>query len=145
MTHIISTQHLTKRYGTVVALNQCDLQVQAAEVFGLLGPNGAGKTTLIRLLLGYLQPTSGLASIGGFDCSKQSVAVRRLTAYLPGDARLFPNMSGKAVLQFFSEMRTGGNVRRSLEIAERLIVHWLVEQRSKEEMERVLEALPCRT
>ena len=89
-------------------------------MFGLLGPNGAGKTTLLRLLLGYLKPTSGQASIGGFNCVAESVAVRRITAYLPGDACLFPTMRGCDVLQFFAEVRPGGDIRRSEQLARRL-------------------------
>lgn len=117
---IVETRHLAKRFGPLAALDDCSLTVERGEVFGLLGPNGAGKTTLIRLLLGYLKPTSGQAWIDGHDCVKQSVAVRRITAYLPGDARLFANMNGRDVLQFFAEVRPGGDVRRSQRLADRL-------------------------
>jgi ABC-2 type transport system ATP-binding protein len=117
---MIETESLTKRYGPLVALDHCTLTIERGEVFGLLGPNGAGKTTLIRSLLGYLRPTSGSARIGGFDCVRESVAVRRMTGYLPGEARLFGNMRGHDVLQFFAQVRPGGNVERSRQLAERL-------------------------
>lgn len=117
---IVETRDLTKRYGPLAALDGCTLDVSSGEVFGLLGPNGAGKTTLIRLLLGYLKPTSGRAWIGGRDCVAESVAVRSITSYLPGDARLFANMRGRDVLQFFAEVRPGGDVRRSEQVARRL-------------------------
>jgi ABC-2 type transport system ATP-binding protein len=117
---IVETRRLTKRYGALAALDGCSLAVARGEVFGLLGPNGAGKTTLIRLLLGYLKSTSGQAWIDGHDCVTESVAVRRVTAYLPGDACLFANMRGRDVLQFFAEVRPGGDVRRSQRLAERL-------------------------
>jgi ABC-2 type transport system ATP-binding protein len=117
---IVETRQLTKRYGPLAALDGCSLTVARGEVFGLLGPNGAGKTTLIRLLLGYLKPTSGQAWIDGRDCVAESVAVRRATAYLPGDACLFANMRGRDVLQFFADVRPGGDVRRSQRVAERL-------------------------
>ena len=74
----VLTENLTKAYPGVVALDGCSLQVRQGEVFGLLGPNGAGKTTLIRLLLGYLRPTQGVARIGGLDCVTDSVRVRQL-------------------------------------------------------------------
>jgi ABC-2 type transport system ATP-binding protein len=117
---IVETQALTKRYGPLAALDGCSLSVERGEVFGLLGPNGAGKTTLIRLLLGYLKPTSGQAWIGGKHCVRDSVAVRRLTAYLPGDACLFANMRGQDVLRFFADIRPAGDVQRSRRLAERL-------------------------
>ena len=117
---LVETQLLTKRYGSLTALNECTLGVDRGEVFGLLGPNGAGKTTLLRLLLGYLRPTSGKATIDGLDCHHQSLRVRRIVSYLPGEARLFRQMRGRKVLQFFAEVRLGGDYRRSLDVAERL-------------------------
>jgi ABC-2 type transport system ATP-binding protein len=117
---IVSTNKLTKAYASLYALRACTLQVERGEVFGLLGPNGAGKTTLLRLLLGYLRPTSGSASIAGFDCQRQSVAVRRHVAYLPAEAALFPNMRGQDALRFFAEIRPGSSFQRSLDLAQRL-------------------------
>ena len=117
---IVETHRLTKVYGSLAALHECSLGVEKGEVYGLLGPNGAGKTTLIRLLLGYLRPTSGSATVGGYDCERQSVAVRRLVAYLPAEASMFPQMSGRDALRFFAEIRPGGDVRRSLALASRL-------------------------
>lgn len=117
---LIETVGLTKRYGTVAALQDCTLGVARGEVFGLLGPNGAGKTTLLRLLLGYLTPTSGYARIDGLDCHRQSVRVHRVVSYLPGEARLFRSMRGQQVLRFFAEIRPGGNLARSVALATRL-------------------------
>ena len=117
---LVETDCLTKRYRDVTALDECSLTVARGEVFGLLGPNGAGKTTLLRLLLGFLRPTSGTATIRGLDCYRQSVQVRKLVSYLPGDARLFRQMRGRDVLRFFAEIRASGNFARSLEFAERL-------------------------
>jgi len=116
----IQTDGLTKCYRDLAALDGCTLGVARGEIFGLLGPNGAGKTTLLRLLLGYLKPTSGHATIDGLDCHRQSVRVRRIVSYLPGEARLFRAMRGRQVLAFFAEIRPGGNLQRSEELAERL-------------------------
>lgn len=116
----VETSALTKRYGEVKALDECTLSVQRGEVFGLLGPNGAGKTTLLRLLLGFLRPTCGKATIDGLDCQRQSVQVRKIVSYLPGDARLFRQMRGRDVLQFFAEVRPGGRLQSSLDYADRL-------------------------
>lgn len=111
---------MTKRYGDFEALSGCSLAVRRGEVFGLLGPNGAGKTTLIRLLLGFLRPTSGRSEIDGLDPQVDGVAVRQALAYLPGDARLPRHMRGSSVLRFFAEMHPRGNLERSRELAERL-------------------------
>jgi ABC-2 type transport system ATP-binding protein len=119
---LIETFSLTKRYGTLAALDDCSLGIRAGEVFGLLGPNGAGKTTLLRLLLGYLRPTSGRAVVDGLDCVRESLAVRGRVAYLPGEARLFRSMRGHEVLSLLAGLRPGGAAqhKRSLAIAERL-------------------------
>jgi len=116
---VVETRSLTKRYGSLAALDRCSFEIAEHEIYGLLGPNGAGKTTLLRLLLGFLHPTSGTATIHGFDCSRDNVAIRKLTAYLPGEARLFRGLKGRDVLTFFAELR-GVGPERSFLVAERL-------------------------
>lgn len=116
----VKTSRLTKSFGNFTALNDCSLEIEKSEVFGLLGPNGAGKTTLIRLLMGFLQPTTGNATIGGLDCYHDRVNVHKLVSYLPGDARLFRAMRAKSVLRFFADVHPLGNYQKSLEIAGRL-------------------------
>lgn len=117
---LIQTHGLTKRYRHVTALDDCSLCVARGEVFGLLGANGAGKTTLIRLLLGFLRPTTGTARIDAFDCVRQSVDVRRRVSYLPGDARLFPRMRGDEALDFLTRVRPRSDIRRAHALADRL-------------------------
>lgn len=117
---LVTTDTLAKSYGDFQALADCSFAVPSGEVFGLLGPNGAGKTTLLRLLLGFIQPTSGVATIAGFDCHTQSLAVRRNTAYLPGEARLFRRMRGHQVLDFFTGLRPDYCRDRATRIADRL-------------------------
>ncbi len=118
---LVEANGLTKRYPRVAALEDCTFQVAAGEVFGLLGPNGAGKTTLIRLLLGFLRPTGGWARIDGRDCCRESLAVRRRVSYLPGEARLFRQMRGSELLEFFARVRPGSReVTRSFDFARRL-------------------------
>ncbi len=119
---LVTTDNLSKSYGDFQALADCSLAVPECEVFGLLGPNGAGKTTLLRLLLGFIQPTAGTATIAGFDCHSESLAVRRNTAYLPGEARLFRRMRGHQVLDFFTGMRTDYCRQRSQQVADRLML-----------------------
>lgn len=116
----IETRDLTKTYGSLHAVEGCNLQVREGEIFGLLGPNGSGKTTLLRMLMGFLRPTRGVARIDGLDCYHQSVKVHERLTYLPAEVRLFPNMRGRDVLRFFAQMHPEGDYERSLAIAERL-------------------------
>jgi ABC-2 type transport system ATP-binding protein len=100
----IRTERLSKRYATVAALADLDLEVHPGEVLGYLGPNGAGKTTTIRLLLGMLRPTSGRASIFGLDCQRDTVAAHRLLAYVPGEANLWPSLTGRETLHLLGQV-----------------------------------------
>jgi ABC-2 type transport system ATP-binding protein len=102
---LLRTEALTKDYGPVRALNQLTLSIGPGEVFGLLGPNGSGKSTALRLLLGFLRPTSGGAWVAGHDCWRQGVAARRHVSYLPGELRLYENMSGRRLVRFLSNLR----------------------------------------
>lgn len=117
---LVITDSLTKRFGDFTALNDCSLTINQGEVFGLLGPNGAGKSTLIRLLLGFLNPTTGTALIGGLDSVSQRVDAHRLISYLPGDARLYRLMRAKKLLKLFCEFRRDASFARAQEVAERL-------------------------
>ena len=98
MMHLLQTENLTKDYGRHRALQDVSLTVEAGEIFGLLGPNGSGKTTALRLLLGFLKPTAGRAAIAGHDCWRDGVAARRHVAYLPGELRLYENMTGRQLI-----------------------------------------------
>ena len=117
---LVRTEELTKRYGVFTALDACSLAVPAGEIFGLLGPNGAGKTTLLRLLLGYIRPTGGRASVCGCDIESDPLGVRERTAYLPGEARLFRRMNGHGVLDFFADLRPGCSRAAAARVADRL-------------------------
>jgi ABC-2 type transport system ATP-binding protein len=117
---IIETRGLTKHYGRLPALTGCTLSVGRGEVFGLLGPNGSGKTTLLRLLMGFLRPTRGGATIDGRDCYRDSVAVHSGVSYLPGDVRLVRGMKGRDVLTFFARLRGESSPMRSIQLAARL-------------------------
>lgn len=94
MNDIIHTEGLTKHYGTFVALSPLNLDVHKGEVLGYLGPNGAGKTVTIRLLLGLIKPTAGRAEIFGLDIQKHLVNIHKKIAYVPGEAALWPSLTG---------------------------------------------------
>jgi ABC-2 type transport system ATP-binding protein len=104
-TMLLQIHQLTKKYGAALALDALDLTVSPGEVVGLLGPNGSGKTTALRLLLGFLKPTAGRAAIAGHDCWHDGVAARRHVAYLPGDLRLYENMTGRQLVRFLTRLR----------------------------------------
>lgn len=100
----ISTTNLTKRYGAVTALAGIDLVVPNGVTYGFLGPNGAGKTTTIRLLMGFVQPTSGAARIWAHDCWHDGVRARSDLGFLvPADA-LYPDMTGAALLDYMAQL-----------------------------------------
>jgi ABC-2 type transport system ATP-binding protein len=82
-------------------------QVEEGEVFGFLGPNGAGKTTTIRILMALLRADSGTARIAGLDCWNQTVEIKRLVGYVPGEPSLDPNLTGGQILEFFAHLRDG--------------------------------------
>ena len=118
---LIRTRELTKTYGRVLALRDLSLDVHPGEVYGLLGPNGSGKTTTIRVLLGLLRPNSGSASVAEFDCWRDSLDVRRLVSYLPGELRMYGSMTGYHTLEMLSDLRDGVGLDRAVAIAERVM------------------------
>jgi ABC-2 type transport system ATP-binding protein len=105
ITMFLHTHSLTKAYGRHLALDDLNLALPAGEIFGLLGPNGSGKSTTLRLLMGFLRPTRGRAEIGGHDCWRESLAARRLVSYLPGELRLYENLTGSQFLRFLAGLR----------------------------------------
>jgi ABC-2 type transport system ATP-binding protein len=102
---LLRTEQLTKKYGSFLALDRLDLEVRPGEIVGILGPNGSGKSTALRLLLGFLKPTAGQASIAGYDCWSDSVNARRQVSYLPGELRLYENMTGQQLIDFLCRLR----------------------------------------
>jgi ABC-2 type transport system ATP-binding protein len=101
----IRTEGLTKVFGKTRALNSLTLEVAPGEVFGYLGPNGAGKTTTIRLLLGMLGATSGRAEIFGVDCEHHPLRAHRRLSYVPGEANLWPSLTGKETLDLLGRVQ----------------------------------------
>jgi ABC-2 type transport system ATP-binding protein len=106
-TPAIRTEGLTKRFGDAVALDHLDLEVAPGEVLGYLGPNGAGKTTTIRLLLGLAQASGGRAQIFGMDCERQPVETHRRLAFVPGEANLWPSLTGAETLVLLGRVHGG--------------------------------------
>src|SRR2546430_10379518 len=107
MMAIIEVEKLTKSYGGKRGIVEVAFQVEEGDVFGFLGPNGAGKTTTIRLLMGLLHADAGTARIAGLDCWKQSLEIKRLIGYMPGEPALDPNLTGGQILEYFAHLRGG--------------------------------------
>ena len=107
MTAIIEVEGLTKSYGSKRGITNVSFHVEEGEVFGFLGPNGAGKTTTIRLLMALLRADAGTARIAGLDSWQQSVEIKRLSGYLPGEPALDPNLTGGQILEYFAHLRGG--------------------------------------
>src|SRR6187397_1707178 len=115
MTDAISVSGLVKTFGRTRALDGLDLSVRTGEVHGFLGPNGAGKTTTIRVLLGMLHPDSGDVRLLGGDPWRDTVALHRRLAYVPGDVTLWPNLTGGEVIDLLGRLRGSQNPARRRE------------------------------
>ncbi|MFU8830889.1 MAG: ABC transporter ATP-binding protein [Wenzhouxiangella sp.] len=102
---MIEAKSLTRRYGTLLAVDQLSFQVEPGTVLGFLGPNGAGKSTTMKMLTGFLAPSSGTAEILGHDICSDSLAARRQMGYLPEGAPLYGELSVGRFLQFVAEAR----------------------------------------
>jgi ABC-2 type transport system ATP-binding protein len=102
---MIDVTDLSKSYGPVQALHGVSFHIDAGEIIGLLGPNGAGKTTMMKILTGYLQPSSGTAVVDGLDVLTQALEVQKRIGYLPENAPLYPELSVQAYLRMIADLR----------------------------------------
>lgn len=102
---MISVQHLTKKYGSFTAVNDISFEVEKGEIVGFLGPNGAGKSTTMKILTGYLPPTSGRATIAGFDVFSQSIEARKRLGYLPENTPLYTDMKVGEYLRYRAALK----------------------------------------
>jgi ABC-2 type transport system ATP-binding protein len=107
MAAIIDVEKLTKSYGGKRGIVDVTFQVEEGEVFGFLGPNGAGKTTTIRILMALLRADAGTARIASKDCWQDSVEIKRIIGYVPGEPALDPNLTGGQILEYFARLRGG--------------------------------------
>jgi ABC-2 type transport system ATP-binding protein len=105
-TSVISVRDLTKAYGQTLAVDHISFDVQKGDVVGFLGPNGAGKSTTMRMLTCYQPPTSGTATINGFDIFHQSEQVRENLGYLPENVPLYTEMKVEEYLDFRGRLPT---------------------------------------
>ena len=102
---MIKVENLRKTFGSKIAVNDISFEVQPGEVLGFLGPNGAGKSTTMRILTGFIRPTSGRASVCGFDVDANPLEVKRRVGYLPEAAPSYAEMSVESFLGWAADMR----------------------------------------
>ncbi len=133
---MIQTNELTKTFASVTAVSNVSLTVEPGEVLGFLGPNGAGKSTTMKMITGFLTPTSGTARVCGHDIQTDGLAAKRMIGYLPEGAPLYPDMTPAGLLDFIAEMRDVPHKRRRIdEVVDRVhiasVLHQPIETLSK--------------
>ena len=102
---MIEIDHLSKTFGPITAVDDVSFNVAKGEVLGFLGPNGAGKSTTMKMITGFLPPSSGTARVAGFDVRRNPLAVKRRVGYLPEGAPMWPDMTAEAFLAFIARVR----------------------------------------
>jgi len=113
---MIEVKDLTKYYGSFAAIQALNFEVADGEIVGFLGPNAAGKTTTLKILAGYMPPTSGTAAVHGFDCVTQSLAARKSLGYLPETVPLYPDLTVSQFLDFAGHAKGLDHRQRRLEV-----------------------------
>jgi ABC-2 type transport system ATP-binding protein len=113
---MIEVERLTKYYGVHLAVSDLTFNAQSGEIVGLLGPNGAGKTTTMRMLTGFMPPTSGEAKIAGYDVFTDSMEIRKRVGYLPERVPIYPDMSVKDYIAFWAKLRGIKRPRKHVDV-----------------------------
>jgi len=103
---VVETSELTKNYGDFTAVNKLNLKIEEGEIFGFLGPNGAGKTTTILMLLGLTEPTSGSASVWGFNPSREPLKVKKIVGYLPERVGFYRHLTASQNLMYTADLNS---------------------------------------
>ena len=116
---MLEIKGLTRQFGQFIAVNNVSFSVESGEVLGFLGPNGAGKSTTMKMVTGFLSPTSGTAVVCGDDVTRDSIAVKRHIGYLPEGAPLYEDMTPAGLLGFVANVRglTGADRRSAIDNA----------------------------
>jgi ABC-2 type transport system ATP-binding protein len=113
---MIAVKDLTKYYGSFAAIHNLNFEVADGEIIGFLGPNAAGKTTTLKILAGFMPPTSGTAAVHGYDCVSQSLAARKSLGYLPETVPLYPDLTVSQFLDFAAQAKGLDRGQRRLEV-----------------------------
>ncbi len=102
---MIKVENLSKAFGPKLAVNRVSFTVERGEVLGFLGPNGAGKSTTMRMITGFIPPSEGRVTVGGFDMVDDPIPAKRLIGYLPENAPAYTDMTVEGFLSFIAELR----------------------------------------
>lgn len=113
---MIEVENVSKRFGPILAVDRISFHVPRGEVVGFLGPNGAGKSTTMRILACFFPPTSGRASVGGYDVVSQALEVKRLVGYFPERVSVYPDMPVRTFLDFVAEAKDIPRAARKREV-----------------------------
>jgi len=128
---VIEVEHLTKRYGTVTAVDDVTFRVNKGEILGFLGPNGAGKTTTMRVLTGYIPATDGRAAVAGYDVFDHPIEAKRRTGYLPETPPLYPDMTVREYLHFVGKIKGVAPKDRAARVDQVMARTWVADMANR--------------
>ena len=120
MSNVIEVKDLTKRYGSITAVDNISFRVERGEILGFLGPNGAGKTTTMRVITGYMPPSEGRVIVAGFDVLDQPIDAKKRTGYLPETPPLYPDMTVRDYLLFVAAIKNIPRMNRKAKVDQTL-------------------------
>ncbi len=129
---MIEVEHLTKRYGSVTAVDDISFRVNKGEILGFLGPNGAGKTTTMRVLTGYIPASNGRAVVAGYDVFDQPIEAKRRTGYLPETPPLYPDMTVREYLDFVAKIKGVAPKDRQVRVKTVMERTWIADMAGRE-------------
>jgi ABC-2 type transport system ATP-binding protein len=128
---VIEVEHLTKRYGTVTAVDDVTFRVNKGEILGFLGPNGAGKTTTMRVLTGYMPATDGRAAVAGYDVFDHPIEAKQRTGYLPETPPLYPDMTVREYLHFVAKIKGVAPKDRAARVDQVMTRTWVTDMANR--------------
>ena len=128
---MIEVEHLTKRYGTVTAVDDVTFRVNKGEILGFLGPNGAGKTTTMRVLTGYMPATDGRAAVAGYDVFDHPIEAKLRTGYLPETPPLYPDMTVREYLNFVAKIKGVAPKDRAARVDQVMARTWVTDMANR--------------
>src|SRR5688500_9151883 len=129
--YVVEAHHLSRRFGSLVAVRDVSLQVKRGEIFGVLGPNGAGKSTTIRMLCGILDPTSGSGSVVGFDIARESEQIKQRIGYMTQRFSLYEDLTVEENLRFYAGVYGLSRAKRKTRIEQVMGVSGLLDRRGQ--------------